>query len=1394
MTTLHQPGRTQGMPLHLVIASLALLATATIARASPLSAPTCLDAGPSSPSLSAATAYDEARGYGWITSRSPAGTFTLPQKFAGVRSAPLLDGVAGEDYTLRLDLAPGRWMCIAWLDDGYSNAHTVTLALNGRAIAHNPRSFGRESEPQEPPINRYRVAQFPIQADGDPTEISFRQAAPGGARLLALHLFPLDLPDTDTMRWLAGQVTDAGRHPFRASLDILRAELDRHGARAPELAAGCAYWKAQLDLLAEAERWHRAAGWDEVSLVTRSSMFTRYKIAVSLLDPLVDHPDGDAFPLRDRARWLRARLLYWLWQEQHHEGDNTAYQADLAILRQKYPGDNLIAMYAGEKVPNDGAGDGGRFISSTFRPFPTAPAWSSAQYEALHRLRDIAHYWVDERQISNGEFGGKTDDDVELLRWWPVLMFSGDTKVRDGFAKLANGMWFSPKIHLGYCREPRDVEHSAEYVSDTMPMMALLTRDPAWIDRLAYSHRHMRDLWTGINTHGDRHFKSAWLGATEILTEPPRNRDLSMNARAAKAVRYYAWLANDPDATGLLRDWSLSWAKAAARTDKGKPSGLFPASIRYPDGAINGDEPAWHRANMFWRYFDWGADGRLYDQLLYSWLTSGDTPAKRDARLLQPMLDTLVFLEKQTPVASSVADGSPAWAAARLMDSSEFWNIVTQWRLETNDTRHDAFLIRHGPPYLRYRLTGDTAPLAETINTSILEVLRYNRPLRTSEVLFTDRVRVAQDDGNTTGDDTLAAMLTGCHTAQGFSPYYHVAWEHAPQSLTALVTSTGPDHVAADIFLHQTSSAEIIARCFRLPPGDYRLTLVDAAGKTLLERAEIITAPDHRATLTVPGAILVSMKMMRIGAPQVTSRSDGTSDSPVSEHGQAAPLQTSLAAANIVLRDSVFAFREVPWRAPQGIQILEQHRRPVPTQTEFTLAESGTVHFGVAGDGIIEVQIDDAKAFTRDFSPSAAPREYAYDRFRWPAGFTVPLAAGTHHIRVSASSTAFLQACDSHGETDRRVRFSEWRPASARSPVRDFAIKPEAAFKKHSLVEWHYATGVTHLALLEAADALATSDPAAAAKLRAHVDRFAAFTLENLPWQRDQYQNTHAWRAANFRLFRGCLLDDTSAPALPFIELLRRNQLPSSDAAALIDSILDFVLSKHSRLADGTLSRDEPEPQTVWADDLFMSATFLVRAAEWKKDPRIHDEVVRQAQLFHRHLHNPATGLYWHGYYASRQTPAPFHWARANGWMAWAMSECIRFLPATHPARVQLIALHRGHLAALLRHQSASGLWHQVLDKPESFEETSASAMYLIAMIRGMKGGWLDRDTFAVPARRAWAGLQTRIDTSGVVRGICGGTAIGDSYEHYFNRPQPSHDPRGIGAFIAAAALAAALP
>ena len=98
-----------------------------------------------------------------------------------------------------------------------------------------------------------------------------------------------------------------------------------------------------------------------------------------------------------------------------------------------------------------------------------------------------------------------------------------------------------------------------------------------------------------------------------------------------------------------------------------------------------------------------------------------------------------------------------------------------------------------------------------------------------------------------------------------------------------------------------------------------------------------------------------------------------------------------------------------------------------------------------------------------------------------------------------------------------------------------------------------------------------------------------------------------------------------------------------------------------------------------------------------------------------------------------------------------------------------------------------SGLWHQVLDHPETYLETSCTAMFTAAMARAVRRGRLSSE-YKYNARKGWAGLVSRIDTErGTVSGICRSMAIQDSLEEYASRETADNDPRGLGAFFWAA-------
>jgi unsaturated rhamnogalacturonyl hydrolase len=128
-------------------------------------------------------------------------------------------------------------------------------------------------------------------------------------------------------------------------------------------------------------------------------------------------------------------------------------------------------------------------------------------------------------------------------------------------------------------------------------------------------------------------------------------------------------------------------------------------------------------------------------------------------------------------------------------------------------------------------------------------------------------------------------------------------------------------------------------------------------------------------------------------------------------------------------------------------------------------------------------------------------------------------------------------------------------------------------------------------------------------------------------------------------------------------------------------------------------------------------------------------------------------------------------WGRGNGFPALGVALCLSDLPEDHPARDELLKEFRAHMAALKKHQEASGCWRQVIDRPASYREFTATCMIGFSMLRGIDRGWLAREEYAEPVRRAWEAIKLRAGPEGKLVDVCTGTGKMKSLREYYDRP-----------------------
>lgn len=189
----------------------------------------------------------------------------------------------------------------------------------------------------------------------------------------------------------------------------------------------------------------------------------------------------------------------------------------------------------------------------------------------------------------------------------------------------------------------------------------------------------------------------------------------------------------------------------------------------------------------------------------------------------------------------------------------------------------------------------------------------------------------------------------------------------------------------------------------------------------------------------------------------------------------------------------------------------------------------------------------------------------------------------------------------------------------------------------------------------------------------------------------------------------------------------------------------------------------------IWIDDMFMITTIQSQAYRATGDRKYIDRAAREMAMYLKKIQRP-NGLFYHS------PEAPFFWARGNGWMAAGMAQLLSILPKDNSDRTTITEAYKKMMNTLKQNQDPDGMWHQLIDEPASYKETSGTAMFTYAMIVGVKHGWLDKKEYGTAARKGWLALVTYINENDEITNVCEGTNIKNDKNHYMNRKQITGD------------------
>lgn len=299
--------------------------------------------------------------------------------------------------------------------------------------------------------------------------------------------------------------------------------------------------------------------------------------------------------------------------------------------------------------------------------------------------------------------------------------------------------------------------------------------------------------------------------------------------------------------------------------------------------------------------------------------------------------------------------------------------------------------------------------------------------------------------------------------------------------------------------------------------------------------------------------------------------------------------------------------------------------------------------------------------------------------------------------------------------------------------------------------------------------------------------KYFNYVADNLPYfQRNADQIKKDKIGGWGRILKFHALDDCGSIGAALIKTYFKNK--DKRYFDLINRTADFISNKQFRLKDGTLARNRPQYESVWADDLYMSVPFLANMGKLTGDTKYYDDAAKQVLQIADRLYIPQMELFDHGWNITSGDYDPrFYWGRANGWALMTMAELLTILPENHPDRNKILHFYRSMIRSLANLQDGDGFWHNLLDKSDTYQETSCTAMFTFAIAKGINEGWINH-VYGSVALTGWNAAKTRILKNGAIDGTCEGTTFANDNVYYYNRGKSIYATHGYGPVLYAGA------
>jgi unsaturated rhamnogalacturonyl hydrolase len=198
------------------------------------------------------------------------------------------------------------------------------------------------------------------------------------------------------------------------------------------------------------------------------------------------------------------------------------------------------------------------------------------------------------------------------------------------------------------------------------------------------------------------------------------------------------------------------------------------------------------------------------------------------------------------------------------------------------------------------------------------------------------------------------------------------------------------------------------------------------------------------------------------------------------------------------------------------------------------------------------------------------------------------------------------------------------------------------------------------------------------------------------------------------------------------------------------DEMMEVIKNTDHKNDEGIIYHTQEPAKYIMSDAFYMLPPFLAAAGE-------HGEALKQIDGYRKYLYHEKEQLYshiWDG--PNKKFVREDFWGVGNGWTAAGLTRLIKLLPESRlEDKKRLIVYVKEVIDGCLNYLRDDGLFHNVINKPETFVEVNLSQMISYAIYRGVAAGYID-SKYLAKAEKMRKAANEHVDNLGYVQDVCG--------------------------------------